>query len=251
MLSETEAIVLRTYKLAEADKIAVCMTRNFGIVRGVARGSRRTKSRFGASLEPFTRINLTFFEKEGSELVYIKGADILQSLFHVASNTSAISALGYLSELIFEFSQPLQADPRIYRMAWACFEAISESPGKSDGVVGYFELWILKLTGFLPDMKRCGACRKDLEDGGAGRGITYSAEGVLFCHQCGGGQRSIPPGAYRPIRAIHRLKPGEWAQEEYISLTPKERSAFVEFTRRLVISSLEKRPGTLQNAPQA
>jgi DNA repair protein RecO (recombination protein O) len=58
--------VLRTYKLAEADKIVVCMTHDAGLVRGVARGARRLKSRFGASLELWTVCDLTYFEKKGA-----------------------------------------------------------------------------------------------------------------------------------------------------------------------------------------
>src|SRR5256886_4946279 len=61
---ETQAIVIQTFKLADADKIAVCMTEKAGLIRGVAHGARRLKSRFGASLEPFTLIRLTYFEKE-------------------------------------------------------------------------------------------------------------------------------------------------------------------------------------------
>ena len=53
-LSETEALVLRTYNLAEADKIVVCLTRENGVIRGVAKGCRKLKNRFGAALEPFT-----------------------------------------------------------------------------------------------------------------------------------------------------------------------------------------------------
>lgn len=248
MLKETEAIVLRTYKLAEADKIAVFITKNYGLVRGVARGSRRTKSRFGAGLEPFTRVNLTFFEKEGNELVHVKCADILQSLFHAASHSSAISALGYLSELVYEFSQPNQADARIYRMAWACFKTIAESPHVSDGVVGYFELWLLKLSGFLPDLKRCGVCRLDLRESEL---VKCSPEGVLFCHKCGEERRTaLSTRVYSQIRAIHALKPYEWS-EHYRQLSVRDRDRFDEFTRRLILLSLEKRPGTLQSFARA
>lgn len=244
MLKETEAIVLRTYKLAEADKIVVLMTKSYGIVRGVARGSRRTKSRFGAGLEPFTKVNLTFFEKEGSELVHIRGVEIIQSLFHIASHSNAASALGYLSELIYEFSQPSQVDARLYRMAWACFEAIAASPNIYDGVVGYFELWMLKLSGFLPDLKRCGVCHVDLSEGEL---VKHSTEGVLFCRRCGGEQRSVlPTRVYRQVRSIHSLKPQEWS-ESYKRLTPQDRGRFDEYTRRLVLLSLEKRPGTLRS----
>ena len=59
---DSEAIVLRTYDLAEADKIVVCLTREAGVVRAVARGARRLKSRFGGGLEPFTLIRLSYYD---------------------------------------------------------------------------------------------------------------------------------------------------------------------------------------------
>src|SRR5713226_4035946 len=75
-LVNTDAIVLRTYNLAEADRIVLCLTRNAGLVRAVARGARRMKSRFGAALEPFTFIKLDFYEKENRELVTISQPEI-------------------------------------------------------------------------------------------------------------------------------------------------------------------------------
>src|SRR5882672_11930573 len=82
-LTETEALVLRTYNLAEADKIVVCLTRNEGLVRGVARGSRRVKNRFGAALEPFTLLHLTYYQKETQELVSMRQAEIVKSNFNL------------------------------------------------------------------------------------------------------------------------------------------------------------------------
>src|SRR5919107_1117308 len=95
-LVETEAIVLQTYKLADADKIVLCMTEKAGLVRGVARGARRLKSKFGASLEPSTLIHLTFFEKETRELVTIKSAEIVESYFEAASDADAVEGLVYI-----------------------------------------------------------------------------------------------------------------------------------------------------------
>ena len=60
---ETEALVLRTYNFGEADKIVVVLTQSAGVVRGVANGCRKLKSRFGAALEPFTLIKLTWYER--------------------------------------------------------------------------------------------------------------------------------------------------------------------------------------------
>src|SRR5215213_9511848 len=106
---ETQAVVLQTYKLADADKIVLCMTEKAGLVRGVARGARRLKSKFGAGLEPFTLINLTFFEKETRELVTFKDAEIVKSYFDAAWDSQAFEGMVYLLELIKEFALPHQA----------------------------------------------------------------------------------------------------------------------------------------------
>ena len=103
-LVTTEAIVLRSYNLAEADRIVVCLTRGAGLVRAVARGARRMKSRFGAALEPFSFINLVFYEKENRELVTISQADILKSNFDLASQPEAAQVLAYIAELVGDFA---------------------------------------------------------------------------------------------------------------------------------------------------
>src|SRR5215216_4935890 len=105
-LVETEGIVLRTYNLAEADKIVVCLTRQAGVVRAVARGARRMKSRFGAGLEPFTIISLAYYEKEGRELVSMRQAEIIRSFFNLAQSAETVGALAYMSELVIEFAPP-------------------------------------------------------------------------------------------------------------------------------------------------
>src|ERR1044071_2787041 len=156
-LVETEAIVLHTHKLADADKIVVSLTEKSGLVRGGARGARRLKSRLGASLEPFTLVNLTFFEKETRELVTIKSAEIVKSYFGAAGDAEALAALVRLVETVREFAPPHQADERLYRMLRACIEALAGGVSPS-AVFTYCELWVLRLTGFLPDLRACGGC---------------------------------------------------------------------------------------------
>src|SRR4030095_6853646 len=105
-LTETEALILRTYNLAEADKIVVCLTRSAGLVRGVARGSRRLKNKFGAALEPFTVLHLTYYQKENQELCSIRDVAISRSHFDLLSDPQILSALAYMGDLIVEFSPP-------------------------------------------------------------------------------------------------------------------------------------------------
>src|SRR6476646_8363827 len=95
-LADTEALVLRTYNLAEADKIVVSLTKSAGLVRGVAKGCRKLRNRFGASLEPFTHVDLTYYEKENRELVLIRQTEILRSHFNLSSDPSTVNGMAYL-----------------------------------------------------------------------------------------------------------------------------------------------------------
>src|SRR5918997_3295112 len=168
ILKETEAIVLRTFKLADADKIVVFLTKKYGLVRGVAKGARRLKSRFGASLEPFTLISLGFHEKEGRELLSIRHTEIVRSFFSLARENEAVAGLEYLSELAIEFVPPHPPDERFYRMMKACLAAVEEAPNRWPALVRYFEIWALRLSGFLADVETCGACGKNLSPLGQG-----------------------------------------------------------------------------------
>src|SRR4030095_12656083 len=121
---ETEALILRTYNLAEADKIVVCLSRSAGLIRGVAKGCRKLRNRFGASLEPFTLVNLSYYEKENKELVSFRQTEILNSHFNLSSDAEILTGLAYMGDLLIEFSPPHQANDILFRMATACVDAV-------------------------------------------------------------------------------------------------------------------------------
>src|SRR5262244_1543407 len=114
-LVTTDAIVLRTYNLAESDRIVVCLTRAAGLVRGVAKGARRMKSRFGAALEPFTVIRLAYHAKETRDLVTISSAAMLKSQCGLKVNPEVEEVLAYMGEAISEFAAAHEADARMFR----------------------------------------------------------------------------------------------------------------------------------------
>src|SRR5262249_51372292 len=139
------------------------------------------KNRFGAALEPFTLVNLTYYEKEHQELVSFRQVEILKSRFNLSSNASILTGFSYMGDLLIDFSPPHQANDNLFRMALACFEAASETPDDLEAVLRYFEVWLLKLEGFLPDLRECAGCQK-----------TFTAEELVYlgpdlslrCGQC-------------------------------------------------------------------
>ena len=158
-LIETEGIVLKTYSLAEADKIVIFLTEQDGLVRGVAKGAKRLKSKFGGSLEPFSIVNVSYFRKEERELVSIRQIELVESYFEQASIPQILTKFAYLSELLVEFAPPHDPNERLYRMAKICFQTACETPLNINAVMVYFEYWLLRLGGYLPSWDECGICR--------------------------------------------------------------------------------------------
>ena len=238
-LFETEALVLRSYNLAEADKIVVCLTRSAGLIRGVAKGCRKLKNRFGASLEPFTVINLTYYEKEHRELVSFSRAEILKSRFNLSSNTSILTGFSYMGDLLIDFSPPHQANDNLYRMALASFEAVSETPDDLELVLRYFEVWLLKLEGFLPELRTCADCHKTF----SGDETVYLGKDLAVrCFQCSGGRGSaISKQVHSLLRMTEKLPPAKFAQEaREVSNDAKREMA--ELTFQLIGRVLERMP---------
>src|SRR5215831_12493438 len=211
MVTETEAVVIRTYNLAEADKIVVCLTRKAGLVRAVAKGARRIKNRFGAALEPFTLINLTYYQKENHELVSIRETEILRSNFNLLSDPITLSGLAHIGDLVVEFSPPYQANDNLFRMVKACIEAAGLSPSDLQSVLRYFEVWLLRLEGFLPDLSRCAECHRLFAETEA---VFVGTASTLRCQSCGSNDQDqrLSRSVHYQLRATLKLAPGPFAE---------------------------------------
>ena len=237
-LFETEALILRTYNLAEADKIVVCLTRSAGLIRGVAKGCRKLKNRFGAALEPFTIINLTYYQKEHQELVSFRQVEILKSRFNLSSNAPILTGFSYMGDLLIDFSPPHQANVNLYRMALACFEAVSESPDDLDSVLRYFELWLLKLEGFLPDLRACADCHNAFNDEAVYLGTDLS----LRCLRCSNGRGgAVSKRLHAHLRTTEKLPPAKFA-EEMREAAERTKREMAELTFQLIGRVLERMP---------
>lgn len=180
-LVETEAIILKSYSLSEADKIIVFLTQYQGLVRGVAKGAKRLKSKFGGSLEPFTVSFIHYFQKEERDLVSIRESELVKSFFEKASNPVFLQKFAYIAEILAEFAPPHDPNERLYRMVKVCLESASEHEAQLESIVLYFELWLLRLGGYLPDWNLCGNCRKII---GANERANLQINFHLLCAGC-------------------------------------------------------------------
>jgi DNA repair protein RecO (recombination protein O) len=148
-LYTAEALVLRTYKLGEADKIVVFLTRDRGKKRGVAKGARRPRSSFTGALEPMTEVRVAYFEKERRELVGLNYAETHRSPLTLG-NPDALGYIGYFAELLDEWAQESDADDRLYRLGASMLDALSTG-APVEPLARYFEYWLLRLQGVYPE----------------------------------------------------------------------------------------------------
>src|SRR5213595_2654069 len=102
-LQESDAIILKTYPLGEADRIVAFFSREHGKVRGVANGARRMKNRFGASLEPLAHSHVMFFHKENRDLVRIQSADLLDSPMKLFQDYDRAVCAAHIIDLVDRF----------------------------------------------------------------------------------------------------------------------------------------------------
>jgi DNA repair protein RecO (recombination protein O) len=147
-LYSDDALILRTYKLGEADRIVVFLTRDRGKKRGVAKGARRQKSNFAGALEPLTQARVAYFEKERRELVNLNYSEPGRS----ALSSGTIEALGcaaYFAELIDEWAAESHEDERLYRLGASMVDALA-SGIPPEALSMYFEYWLLSLEGVYP-----------------------------------------------------------------------------------------------------
>lgn len=180
-LYKTDALILRTYKLGEADRIVVFLTRDRGKKRGVANGARRPRSPFAGSLEPFTRVGVTYFEREQRDLVRLSYAEAQCSPLW-ASRPDALAHVGYFAELMDEWAQEGDPNERLFRLGASTLEAIAAGV-PTQPLARYFEYWLLRLQGVYPPHVACHRCGSVLDDGGPGAYLQPS--GHLFtCGEC-------------------------------------------------------------------
>ena len=216
-LRRVDAIVLRSYRVGEADKIVVFLTLELGKIRGIAKAARRPRSRFGASLEVGTEIELTFFEKEGRELVSVDRCDIVRSGFSHWGEPILATTLGYITDLTDAFVLEREPNKRLYRLLRKTLFSLDEG-ASAETRARYFEAWLLRLSGLYPWRQTCSICGKPLaEKGGArfvvedrrlgcpeclDRGVLLSVDSLRFLEKIW----KLPPEEVSPPAAAHVLR---------------------------------------------
>jgi DNA repair protein RecO (recombination protein O) len=174
-LYKDEGIVLTTIKLGEADRIVTVFTRFNGKVRAVAKGVRKTKSRFGARLEPFTRVQLLVYR--GRNLDTITSADILTSFDGIRSDYARLIHGAAMVEIVDKITPERERAVRVYSLLLAGLNALAR--GGDASVLPAFVLKLLSISGYHPQLTVCAGCGS-----AAGLAAFSPALGGAVCDGC-------------------------------------------------------------------
>lgn len=233
-----EALILRTYKLGEADRIVVFLTRDRGKKRGVAKGARRPKSRYVGALEPMTRAGVAYYERELRDLVRLNYVEPQRSPLSAvgmsSGGASVLGHVGYFAELIDEWAPEAHADERLYRLGSAVIDALAAG-APIERLARYFEYWILKLQGVYPAIGTCPGCGTAMEAGA----VMPPREHMFLCRRCGqpGHGTDVGAAALRFLRAASRTAP---ERMEGLDLDARASRELETAHRRLLNTHLEK-----------
>jgi len=177
-LKESEAIVLRSYPLREADLLVTLFTRQEGKVHGVARAAKKSRRRFGGALEPLTYVRVYYADREQQDLARLDACEVLESPLSRQVSYPRAVALGHVAELLDELLPDREANDPVFRLTLSVLAGLRG--GDIWLPITYFELWMTRLMGYLPELSACMMCGRLLD---GNRAFFHVLSDGLMCAQ--------------------------------------------------------------------
>jgi len=177
----TEAIILQTTDFAEWDRIVSVYTKDFGKIRGIAKGAKRSRKRFGSALEPFTHNELFFVEKETQGLVRFERCHILNLFSEIAHDLKKVIYGSYFLELVNTMTPEKEKNPEIFSLLLFFINLLKEKDFRED-LLRIFELRLFSLLGYQPQFLSCTICGQEFR---VEEKYRFSVKrGGIVCSKC-------------------------------------------------------------------
>lgn len=214
MKSRTEAIILSSLNLGEADKLVTFFSLERGKLKGVARNARKSFRRFGAGLEPFTHCRLQLHEREHQELLRIESAEIVTQHFSITNDLEKMAVGSVILEVVRELAPEAERNERAFLLIAHVLHMLERGDDPLF-LLRVFEIRLLSLLGYQPKLDHCVSCGREPER----EAIYLALKGSVVCPDClvssGDGQVRLSAGAvgfyYQVLRMdfdkMARLKP--------------------------------------------
>ena len=197
-----EALTLRKTPMGEADMMVTLYTREWGKLRVMAKGARRSTSKLVGHLEPLTRVKLSL--AQGRSLDLITQAQMMGNFDRLKNDLAAITKGLYVAELLDGFGAESNPNEPLYHLAVETLESIGQNPG-SEWPLRFFELQLLRVSGLMPELYRCVECRQPI---GAGRHRFSASLGGTLCLDCHPVEANVRPLSLRALKVLRLLHRG-------------------------------------------
>ena len=239
-LFKTNAIVIRSLNYGESDKIITFFTTDFGKLKGIAKGARRSRKRFQNALGLFSHLRLIFFDKEGMGLVRAEGCDILHSFPKIKEDLKKILYGNYYLELVNEMTGEREGNREAFELLLSFLLNLEEMAPQEEQL-RLFEIRMLSLFGYRPNMRRCGLCKKDWEDLKETPTVFFSLErGTMVCERCSKASNNLIPLSLGTARLIEKISHLELSQIQRLRFTLQALSESRELLPKFISYQLGK-----------
>ena len=232
-IRSSPAIVLRSWAYGESDKIVSFLTRDFGKIRGIAKGARRSRKRFLNVLEPFTLVQLRFHQRSNSPLAFVHACDWVHVFRDITRTLAKIAHASYLVEITDELTRDGDDSLLLFDHLRDGLRFLEENEA-STGFLTAFELTLLRLAGFQPTLEHCQRCGDrpppDHGQGNNGRWGFSPQDGGVLCRNCCGLRREAVPLSPEALGILAHFQRHGWDHGE----TPAFSRAAIQETREVV-----------------
>ena len=237
----SKGIVLRSIRYGEADRILDLYTQDVGLVSVIAKGIRRTKSRFGGRLEPLSCVD--FLAYEGRTLDTVTQVEVLRSFHGVRENLKSLEAAGGMVANVRAFSGGDEADRRVFNLLYHALDALEARTRDTMSIEAAFSLKLSILAGYALRLDACISCERDHEEAAEGDHPYFApALGGMLCADCRSATADSFPLPTDTLAALQNLV--VWPIREAVVEKKLEESV-----RRVVSAHvLAHAPGTPGNA---
>jgi DNA repair protein RecO (recombination protein O) len=217
----TSAIVIRSSPYGESDRIVTFFTEDFGKIKGIAKGARRSRKRFQNALGIFSHLRLMFFDRGGMGLVRVEGCDVLNPFPRIREHLKKIFYGDYFLELINEMAGEREVNGEAFHLLLSFLSDLEEREPEEERL-RMFEIRMLSLFGYRPNMRGCDLCKKDWEDLKEAPSVFFSLErGALVCEDCSKAWNNLVPLSLGTARLIERISQAELLKIHRLKFTPQ------------------------------
>jgi len=196
---KTTGFFLKSLSYGESDLIVTFYSREFGKIKGIAKGAKRSKKRFANVFEPFSLTNIIFSRKNRDALAFIESCDIIDHYSLIRQDLEKTLTASYFIDLTDHFSPEGKSNEKLF-MLLADFLAWLTRENASDATIRFFEMRLLKITGFEPALTACVRCNTPVTNGASY--YFFPKDGGITCAACARPERydqSVSAGTVRTL----------------------------------------------------